>query len=65
MAKDFKWDYAAAGELLLKSEEIASVCEAQAARMTRATGVPYVADVRTSRERVFARGYNQKGGEEE
>lgn len=39
---------------LLKSSEIASVCEAQAARMTRATGVPYVADVYVGRKRVNA-----------
>lgn len=54
MAKDFEWDYAAAGELLLKSDEIASVCEAQAARMTRATGVEYVADVHMGRTRINA-----------
>jgi hypothetical protein len=41
MAKTFEWDYKAAGELLLKSEEIASVCEEAAAKMTRATGVTY------------------------
>lgn len=40
---------------LLKSPEIASVCEAQAARMTRATGVPYVADVHVGLNRVNAR----------
>lgn len=39
---------------LLKSSEIASVCEAQAARMTRATGVPYVTDVYVGRTRVNA-----------
>ena len=39
---------------LLKSPEVASVCEAQAARMTRATGVPYVADVHYGRTRVNA-----------
>ena len=39
---------------LLKSSEIAATCEAQAARMTRATGVPYVADVYYGRTRVNA-----------
>lgn len=45
---------------LLKSPEIASVCEAQAARMTRATGVPYVADVYVGKTRVNARGQTRK-----
>ena len=39
---------------LLKSSEIASVCETQAARMTRATGVEYVADVYVGKTRVNA-----------
>lgn len=39
---------------LLKSSEIASVCESQAARMTRATGVEYVADVYVGKTRVNA-----------
>lgn len=39
---------------LLKSGEIASICEAQAARMTRATGVEYVADVYVGKTRVNA-----------
>lgn len=39
---------------LLKSAEIASVCESQAARMTRATGVEYVADVYVGKTRVNA-----------
>lgn len=47
---------------LLKSPEIESVCESQAAKMTRATGVKYVADVYTGRTRVNAKGV-QKGGE--
>ena len=46
---------------LLKSSEIASVCEAQAARMTRAAGVEYVADVYVGRTRVNAIGV-KKGG---
>lgn len=39
---------------LLKSSEIANVCESQAARMTRATGVEYVADVYVGKTRVNA-----------
>lgn len=39
---------------LLKSAAIASVCEEQAARMTRATGVEYVPDVHVGRTRVNA-----------
>lgn len=46
---------------LLKSSEIASICEAQAARMTRATGVEYVADVYVGRTRVNA-GARKPGG---
>lgn len=46
---------------LLKSSEIASVCEDQADRMTRAAGVEYVADVHVGRTRVNARGV-KKGG---
>lgn len=46
---------------LLRSQEIANVCEAQAARMTRAAGVPYVADVYVGRNRVNA-GAWKKGG---
>lgn len=46
---------------LLKSKEIANVCEAQAARMTRATGVEYVPDVYTGRTRVNAGGYKSGG----
>lgn len=39
---------------LLKSSEIASACEAQAKRMTRAAGIPYVSDVYVGRTRVNA-----------
>jgi len=39
---------------LLKSAEIASVCESQAARLTRATGMEYVPDVYVGRTRVNA-----------
>lgn len=46
---------------LLKSPAIASICEAQAARMTRATGVEYTADVHYGRNRVNA-GARKPGG---
>ena len=39
---------------LLKSTEIADACEKQAGRMTRATGVEYVADVYVGKTRVNA-----------
>ena len=39
---------------LLKSSEIANTCESEAARMTRATGVKYVADVYVGKTRVNA-----------
>lgn len=39
---------------LLKSPEIAQVCEAQAKRMTQAAGVPYVANVYVGKTRVNA-----------
>ena len=54
MAKNFEWDYAAAGDLMLRSPEIADVCEKEAARMTRAAGVEYVADVHYGKSRVSA-----------
>lgn len=40
---------------LLKSAEIASVCESEAQKMTEASGVKYVADVHIGRTRVNAR----------
>lgn len=46
---------------LLKSPAIASICEAQAARMTRATGVEYVPDVYVGKTRVNA-GARKPGG---
>lgn len=49
---------------LLKSSEIANVCENEAARMTRATGVEYVPDVHFGRTRVNAGGY-QKGRDDD
>ncbi len=41
---------------LLKSSEIAALCEAQAQKMTQATGVKYVSDVYVGRTRVNAKG---------
>lgn len=52
--KSFEWDYAAAGNLMLRSKEIADICEAEAARMTRATGMEYIPDVRMGSQRVSA-----------
>lgn len=63
MAKNFEWDYKAAGDLLLRSEEIAQVCEEAAARMTRATGMDYKSDVRKGKNRVRAMGQGNVNGE--
>jgi len=52
----FEWDYQAAGDLMLRSPEIAEVCEKEAERMTRATGMSYQSDVMVGRTRVNARG---------
>lgn len=42
MANDkFQWDYQEAGDLMLRSREIAEVCEQAAAKMTRSTGMTY------------------------
>ena len=41
---------------LLKSAEIAGICEKAAAQMTRAAGVEYVADVYVGKTRVNAIG---------
>ena len=49
-------------QALLKSAGIASVCEAQAAKMTRATGMNYVPDVYVGKTRVAAGGF-QKASE--
>ena len=49
---------------LLKSPEVASACEKQAARMTRAAGVKYVADVHYGRTRVNAGARTKAGGKE-
>lgn len=55
MAKTrFEWNYEAAGDIMLRSQEIASVCEAQAEKMTRSAGVEYRADVYMGRHRVNA-----------
>lgn len=59
MAKTlFEWDHAAAGDLMLRSPEIAEVCEEEAERMTRATGMAYKSDVVMGKTRVNARGYD-------
>lgn len=44
-------------QALLKSEEMAAFCEAEAERMTRATGMEYVPDVHVGKTRVNAAGY--------
>lgn len=55
MSKNVKIVLNSAGvQELLKSAAIASVCEAQAARMSAAAGVPYVADVYVGKTRVNA-----------
>ena len=53
MAKEFEWDYKAAGELLLRSEEITKACEEAAARMTRATGMNYYFQTGQTSQRVI------------
>ena len=42
---------------LLKSEEIARICEEVAEQKTRASKLPYVADVHIGETRVNAAGY--------
>lgn len=44
---------------LLKSDELAEVCEREAERMTRATGMKYQSDVRIGKLRVRAGGYSK------
>lgn len=63
MAK-FVWNYEAAGDIMLRSQKIAEVCEAEAEKMTRAAGIQYVADVRLGQTRVNAIGV-KKGGSED
>lgn len=66
MAKnDFEWDYSAAGDLMLRSSEISAICESEAARMTRATGVNYVPDVTIGRTRVRAGAYQNGGNDDD
>lgn len=56
MSRSVKIELNSAGiQQLLKSAEIAGVCEQKAARMSAAAGVPYVADVRVGKTRVNAR----------
>lgn len=62
MAKDFEWDYKAAGDLLLRSDEIAKACEEAAARMTRATGMEYKFETGQTSQRVIVEG---RGGSED
>lgn len=62
--KTFEWDYGAAGDLMLRSAEIASICESKAAQMTRATGMEYRPDVHMGSTRVNAGGF-QKAGDKE
>lgn len=50
---------------LLKSNEMADVCEEEAARMTRATGMEYVPDIHIGATRVRAGAYDKdETGEE-
>lgn len=52
-------------QALLKSAEVAAVCEKEAARMTQATGMEYVSDVFIGKTRVNASAYQDKGGDKE
>lgn len=62
MAKEFIELDSAGIQELLKSDEIAEICEQQAERLTRATGMRYVSDVRVGKTRVNARGYQKQSG---
>ena len=46
-------------DALLKSDEVAEVCEREARRMTQATGMKYEPDVYVGRSRVNAGGYKE------
>ena len=46
---------------LLKSQEIASICESEAQKMTQASGVKYTPDVRIGKTRVVVDGYKKAG----
>lgn len=61
--KRFRWDYAAAGKLLLKSGEMAEFVEEQAQRMTRATGMEYKPEVKMGKKRVRAMARGTMDGE--
>lgn len=62
MAKTrFEWNYEAAGDIMLRSQAIANVCESVAEKMTRAAGVEYRADVHMGVTRVNAAA-RERGG---
>lgn len=63
-SKTFEWDYHAAEELIMKSEDMAKVCEEQAARMTRATGMEYRPDIYVGETRVNAGGFDEMSHED-
>lgn len=49
---------------LLKSQEIANVCEVEAQKMTVASGVKYTPDVRIGKTRVVVDGYKKSGAKD-
>lgn len=61
--KTFRWDYHAAGNLILRSDDMADFVESQAARMTRATGMEYKPEVKMGKNRVRAIGRGKMDGE--
>lgn len=61
--KRFRWDYGAAGKLMLKSDEMAELLEEQAKRMTRATGMEYRPEIKRTSERVFAMAQDRMSSE--
>lgn len=63
-AVKFEWDYNSAGELLLRSPEIATICEEEAKKMTQATGVAYESKIRVGSQRVRAYGCDQMSKED-
>lgn len=52
------WDYAAAGDLMLRSQAIADFCDAEAEKRTHATGMDYVSNIRVGSQRVRAGAYD-------
>lgn len=50
-------------QALMKSAEIADICEAEAKKRTQATGVEYVPDVYYGKSRVNAGGYDAEKGD--